>query len=110
VKSLMTLLGEKGTLYQIELASTALNYFRSLPDKGKMGLPSLIEKVVENGPIPVGFDVQERQVYYPDSRWEIVEEKDHVTVSTIPIGGQPGKVPANYTVMRPKSAALAAAS
>jgi 2-polyprenyl-3-methyl-5-hydroxy-6-metoxy-1,4-benzoquinol methylase len=109
VKSLATLLGTKGTLYQIELASTALNYFRSLPDKGKMGLPSLIEKVVENGPIPVGFDVQERQVYYPDNLWDILEEKDHVTVSTIPIGGQPGRVPANYTVMRPK-AALAAAS
>jgi SAM-dependent methyltransferase len=109
VKSLRTLLGEKGTLYQIELASTALNYFRSLPDKGKMGLPSLIEKVVENGPIPVGFDAKERQVYYPESGWDILEEKDHVTVKTIPIGGEPAQVPANYSVMRPKAAAMAAA-
>lgn len=111
VESLKILLGEKGVLYQIELSSQALNYFRSLPVKGKMGLPPLIERVVQHGVVPVGFETKEQGTLFPESEWEIFEIKDGITVQTIPIAGEKiGRVPASYIVMRPKAAALAKAS
>jgi len=112
VQSLGTMLGERGVLYQIELSSKALAYFRSLPAKGKFGLPPLIERVVEHGPIPVGFDATERLSLFPDSTWDVLEEEASVTVKTIPIAqGKEGTVPANYLIAKNRSAVrLAVAS
>ncbi|HEX3126124.1 MAG TPA: class I SAM-dependent methyltransferase [Thermoanaerobaculia bacterium] len=106
VQSLKTLLGEKGVLYQIELSSQALNYFRSLPAKGKMDLPPLIERVVEHGVVPVGYEAEERVGLFPDSEWELLNEGTGLTVKTIPIAqGQEGAVPASYLIARPRPAA-----
>lgn len=112
VQSLKTMLGERGVLYQIELTSKALGYFRSLPVKGKMGLPPLIERVVEHGPIPVGFDANERATLFPESKFDLLREETDVTVKTIPIAlGKEGTVPANYLIVRNRPAArLAVAS
>lgn len=105
VQSLRTLLGETGVLYQIELSSQALNYFRSLSAKGKMDLPPLIERVVEHGVVPVGFDAEEREGLFPESQWELLNEASGVTVKTIPIsGGQEGTVPASYLIVRNRMA------
>jgi SAM-dependent methyltransferase len=106
VQSLKTLLGEKGVLYQIELSSQALNYFRSLPAKGKMDLPPLIERVVEHGVVPVGYEADERVGLFPDSEWELLNEGTGLTVKTIPIAqGQEGAVPASYLIARTRPAA-----
>ncbi len=106
VQSLKTLLGETGVLYQIELSSQALNYFRSLPAKGKMDLPPLIERVVEHGVVPVGYEATERVGLFPDSEWELLNEGVGVTVKTIPIAqGKQGTVPANYLIARSRPAA-----
>jgi len=105
VQSLKTLLGETGVLYQIELSSQALNYFRSLPAKGKMDLPPLIERVVEHGVVPVGFDASERVGLFPSGEWELLKEGTDVTVKTIPIAqGQEGTVPASYLIARSRPA------
>ena len=106
VQSLKIMLGERGVLYQIELTSKALGYFRSLPAKGKMGLPPLIERVVEHGPIPVGFDATERATLFPESKFDLLKEETGVTVKTIPIAlGKEGNVPANYLIVRNRQAA-----
>jgi SAM-dependent methyltransferase len=106
VQSLKTLLGEKGVLYQIELSSQALNYFRSLPAKGKMDLPPLIERVVQYGVVPVGYEANERAGLFPDSEWELLNEGTGLTVKTIPIAqGKEGAVPANYLIARNRPAA-----
>ncbi|HWM95102.1 MAG TPA: methyltransferase domain-containing protein [Thermoanaerobaculia bacterium] len=108
VQSLRTMLGETGVLYQIELTSKALGYFRSLPVKGKMGLPPLIEQVVEHGVIPVGFDANERAELFPDSQFDLLKEESDVTVKTIPIAqGKEGTVPANYLIVRNRPAVAA---
>jgi SAM-dependent methyltransferase len=106
VQSLKTLLGERGVLYQIELSSQALNYFRSLPAKGRMDLPPLIERVVEHGVVPVGYEVEERTGLFSDSEWELLKEGTDVTVKTIPIAqGMEGTVPASYLIARTRPAA-----
>lgn len=101
VQSLKILLGERGVLYQIELSSKALNYFRSLPEKGKMDLPPLIERVVQHGVVPVGYEADERAELFPAEEWELLKEESDVTVKTIPIAeGQEGSIPANFLIMR----------
>ena len=108
VQSLKTLLGERGVLYQIELTSKALNYFRSLPAKGKMDLPPLIERVVQHGVVPVGYEANERDGLFPDSEWELLKEESGVTVKTIPIAqGKEGTVPAHYLLARHRPAVAA---
>src|SRR5689334_8884155 len=78
VEGLRILLGERGVLYQIELTSKALGTLRSLPVKGRFGLPPLVERVVEHGAVPVGFDAAERGGLFPESGWELLKEEPHV--------------------------------
>jgi SAM-dependent methyltransferase len=105
-QSLKTMLGERGVLYQTELTSKAFNHLRSLPVKGKMGLPPLVERVVEHGPIPVGFDAVEREALFPESSWEVLKEEEGVTVKTIPmVLGKEATLPGNYLILRNRPAA-----
>jgi len=102
VTSLKTLLGQKGTLYQIELTSAALNYFRTLPGDSPSGLPKLLHKVVEHGITPIGFELKDAGRLYNQHAWQILDQGHDVTINTIPLShGQEGQVPANYLVLRP---------
>jgi len=56
VETLSTLLGKRGTLYQIELSLCALDYFRTLPGSSPSGLPSHVHNVIRTGATSVGFD------------------------------------------------------
>ena len=106
VESLRILLGERGVLYQIELTSKALGTLRSLPVKGKFGLPPLVERVVEHGAIPVGFDARERGELFPDQHWQLLKEEPHVPVRTIPmVHGKEATLPGTYLIVRPNGAA-----
>ena len=102
VTSLQTLLGQKGTLYQIELTSAALTYFRTLPGDSPSGLPKLLHKVVEHGITPIGFELKDAKKLYTQQAWHILEQGQEVTINTIPLShGLEGHVPANYLVLRP---------
>lgn len=102
VASLQTLLGQSGTLYQIELTSAALNYFRTLPGDSPSGLPKLLHKVVEHGITPIGFELKDVGKLFSEKSWRILEQGYEVTINTIPLShGQEGQVPANYLVLRP---------
>ena len=107
VESLRILLGERGVLYQLELTSKSLGALRSLPVKGKFGLPPLVEKVVEHGAVPVGFDAHERIALFPEDRWELLKEEAHVTINTIPmVHGKEAVLPGNYLILRPRASAV----
>jgi len=100
-ENLAILLGEKGTLYQIELSLCALDYFRTLPGNSPSGLPQHVHNVIRTGATSVGFDPIERPRVYPDRNWQVVAQGDDVTINTVPLGhGQEGRVPANYLVLR----------
>jgi SAM-dependent methyltransferase len=98
---LAILLGERGTLYQIELSLCALDYFRTLPGNSPSGLPEHVHNVIRTGATSVGFDPIQRPRVYPDSKWEVVDHGDQVTINTVPLyHGDEGKVPANYFILR----------
>ena len=104
VASLAVLLGEKGTLYQIELTSGALSYFRTLPGDSPSGLPKLLHKVVTFGIRPIGFKLEDVNKIYPEDHWSVIDRGDDVTINTIPMShGEEGLVPANYLIAKPKS-------
>jgi SAM-dependent methyltransferase len=101
VANLATLLGERGTLYQIELSQGALETLRKLPGNSPSGLPRLVHNVVRNGIHPIGFSKRDRETYYPDQRWTILDQGDTVAIRTVRLAhGEEALVPANYLVMR----------
>jgi SAM-dependent methyltransferase len=108
VANLAALLGERGTLYQIELSSSALDTLRQLPGNSPSGLPHLVHNVVRNGIHPIGFSKQDRETYYPDDRWLILDQGDAVAIKTVRLAhGAEALVPANFLVMRPRRPAAA---
>lgn len=108
VESLRILLGERGVLYQLELTSKSLGALRALPVKGKFGLPPLVEKVVEHGAVPVGFDAHERISLFPEDRWELLKEEPDVPVRTIPmVHGKEAVLPGTYLIVRSRPAIAA---
>src|SRR6202049_3767790 len=103
VANLATLLGERGTLYQIELSQGALETLRKLPGNSPSGLPHLVHNVVRNGIHPIGFSKRDRETYYPDEHWTILDQGATVAIRTVPLAhGEEALVPANYLVMRPR--------
>lgn len=108
VESLAILLGEKGTLYQIELALCALDYFRTLPGDSPSGLPRHVHQVIRTGATSVGFDPKERPGLFPEDRWDVLDAGDSTTIVTVPLShGQEGMVPAHYFILRPRRNGLA---
>lgn len=104
-ESLAVLLGEKGTLYQIELSLRAIDYFRTLPGDSPSGLPRLVHKVVRSGAAaPKGFDPRERPLVYPDDRWQVLAEGQDVEINTVPLShGREGNIPASYLILRQRA-------
>lgn len=99
-ESLAILLGERGTLYLIELALCALDYFRTLPGDSPSGLPRHVHNVIRTGATSVGFDPKDRPLVFPDSEWDVVAQGDDF-INTVPLShGDEGHVPASYLVLR----------
>ncbi|HEY0514713.1 MAG TPA: class I SAM-dependent methyltransferase [Thermoanaerobaculia bacterium] len=100
-ETLANLLGERGTLYQIELSLCALDYFRTLPGDSPSGLPRHVHNVIRTGATSVGFEPTQRPRVYPDAKWQVIAQGDDVTINTVPLShGEEGHVPANYLVLR----------
>lgn len=97
VATLETLLGQKGTLYQIELTVEALDYVRSISHDSSLRFPKVVQ--------PTGFNNnRDRETYFPPDRWLIVDEGENATLHTVTlINGEEGAVPANYLILRRKS-------
>ena len=101
VDSLSTLIGRRGTLYQIELSSRAIDYFRTLPGDSPSGLPRTVHNIIRTGATTFGFDPAERFELYPDDRFEVVAAGDDVTIKTVMLNhGAEGRIPASYLVVR----------
>jgi SAM-dependent methyltransferase len=97
--NLALILGDKGTLYQIELPTKSILYMRSLPQE----LFSTIPKITRR----VGFNNEDRRLFYPDDRWVVVDEGSNVSLSTIPLpDGQKDMMPANYLILRTRPQSL----
>jgi len=100
--------GARRALPDRALTSKALCALRSLPVKGRFGLPPLVERVVEHGAVPVGFDSVERGGLFPEAGWELLKEEAHVPVRTIPmVHGKEAVLPGTYLIVRNRPAAAA---
>lgn len=97
VESLEILLGERGVLYQIELPTKAILYLRTLPQEVFSRIPKITRRI--------GFNLEERESYYPSEKWTIVDEGQQVTINTTVLSnGESGAVPANYLILKRKTA------
>jgi SAM-dependent methyltransferase len=107
LESLRILLGERGTLYMIEIGGNALACLRTYPGDSPSGLPRHVHRVVENGVIPVGFGPRDRATFFSDVFWDVLAEGPSA-IHTIPLGhGQEGQVPAIFMLLRPRPMAAA---
>lgn len=104
VRSLETLLGERGALYLIELRHGALSVLRKVQGNTPSGLPELVHNVVRHGIRPIGFNPRDRESYYPESRWRVLGEGHEVAINTVLLDdGQEIRVPASYLLLRPRA-------
>jgi SAM-dependent methyltransferase len=111
VRSLEILLGERGTLYMIELQNGALSVLRKVPGDSPSGLPRLVHGVVRHGIRPIGFNWKDRRTYYPDDRWRILGQGHEVAINTVlQVNGKETRVPATYLILRPRTRRSAQAS
>jgi SAM-dependent methyltransferase len=93
ILSLKILLGKKGTLYQIELASESILHLRALPEDVFASIPKVARRV--------GFNFGEREKFYPDADWKVLAQGDGVTIRSIPLAdGKVDPMPANYLILR----------
>lgn len=93
ITSLKTLLGESGTLYQIELASESILHLRALPEEVFARIPKVTRRV--------GFNYKEREMFYPDSEWIVLDQGDGVSIRSIPLAdGKEDAMPANFLILR----------
>jgi 2-polyprenyl-3-methyl-5-hydroxy-6-metoxy-1,4-benzoquinol methylase len=98
IDSLEILLGERGVLYQIELPSKAILYLRTLPKEVFSRIPKITRRI--------GFNLEEREAYYPRDKWTIIDQGQQVTINTTLANGESGSVPANYLVLKRKTPLL----
>lgn len=106
VASLRTLLGESGTLYQIELTDQAFSYFLQFPGDSPSGLPRLLHQVIRHGIKPGGFRAKDVDLHFPSNDWLVLEE-GHGAIHTLPFAdGRDGHVPAYYVITRAKQPVL----
>ncbi len=95
IANLAVLLGERGALYQIELPSRSILRLRALPDEIFATIPKITRRV--------GFNNEEREIFYPSSQWEVLAEGADVHIPTIPLSGrQTEPVPANFLILKPR--------
>lgn len=97
IENLELLLGHRGTLYQIEMPSEAILYLRTLPEEIFSQIPKITRRI--------GFNFEERQLYYPDERWIVLDQNQHVSISTIPLmDREVSAIPANYLILKRREA------
>ncbi len=96
VKNLAILLGGRGTLYQIELTGQSILKFRLLPENVFAKIPKITRRI--------GFEMEDRAIFYPDEGWIVLDQSDSADIRTIPLQGRKGSVmPATYFVLRRRS-------
>ena len=95
VDNLGAILGERGVLYQIELPAASILYLRDLPEDVFASIPRITRRV--------GFNNNDRRLFYPEDKWTVIAEGEGVYLSTKTIPGRPAKqMPANYLILSMK--------
>jgi SAM-dependent methyltransferase len=99
IQSIERLLGEKGTLYLIELSSAAEPYFAQLITQ--YGLPPGLARVFQHQITPGMLNENDLKMLFPPDRFTLLcTDKSRIhTVHTLPTG-EAAKVPAFYAVLR----------
>lgn len=99
IQSIERLLGEKGTLYLIELSSAAEPYFAQLITQ--YGLPPGLARVFQHQITPGMLDEKDLKTLFPPDRFTLLcTDKSRIhTVHTLPTG-EIAKVPAFYAILR----------
>jgi len=99
IQSIERLLGNKGTLYLIELSSAAEPYFAQLIKE--YGLPSGLARVFQHQITPGMLNENDLEVLFPPDRFTLLRTgKSRIhTVHTLPTG-EVAKVPAFYAILR----------
>jgi SAM-dependent methyltransferase len=104
VRSLEILLGERGTLYMIELQHGALSVLRKVPGDSPSGLPQIVHNIVRHGIRPIGFNWRDRRHYYPEDRWRTLGQGHEAAINTVLVKeGRETRVPATYLILRPRT-------
>lgn len=95
ISSLEVLLGEKGVLYQIELPTKAFYHLRKVPEEVSVMIPRLVRRI--------GFNLEEKEFYFPQTCWEVIAEGEDVTINTMAFSDDSdGALPANYLILKRK--------
>lgn len=99
IESIERLLGITGTLYLIELSSTAESYLTQLIKQN--GPPPGLARVFQHGITPGMLNENDLEVLFPPDRFLLLHTgKSHIhTVHTLPTG-EVAKVPAFYAILR----------
>jgi SAM-dependent methyltransferase len=99
IQSIERLLGNKGTLYLIELSSAAEPYFAQLIKE--YGLPPGLARVFQHQITPGMLNENDLEVLFPTDRFTLLRTgKSRIhTVHTLPTGDV-AKVPAFYAILR----------
>jgi hypothetical protein len=93
IESLEILLGEKGTLYQLEIPSSSIHYLRGLPEDIYSQIPKITKRI--------GFNFEELHLFYPEDSWTIIDQGQNIAMSTLWFStGTESEMPANYLIMR----------
>ena len=92
VSSLEVLLGNAGTLYQIELSWAAARCFQEVPGLQAWRMP---ENVRLNA-----FELTDLQRYFPDGRWLTLEQGRASINTAQDAENGPVRFPANYLILR----------
>ena len=99
IESIERLLGITGTLYLIELSSTAESYLTQLIKQN--GPPPGLARVFQHGITPGMLNENDLEVLFPPDRFLLLHTgKSHIhTVHTLPTG-EVAKVPAFYAILQ----------
>lgn len=99
VRSIEQLLGERGTLYFVELSSAANPYYDRLIKEH--GMPPGLARIFEHQITPGLMNEADLETLFPPDRFKILETNDSVirTTHSLPTG-EPIDVPAFYAVIR----------
>lgn len=101
--NLATLLGARGTIYQIETDGAFIDYMLQRPDTTPTGLPRLVHDVISMGIIPAGFGRRDELRWFPPASWEVIDSGNTIIRTVTLTDGQIGEVPAYYVLARTRA-------
>ena len=103
--NLRDVVGEQGTLFLAEtnFRGNSLGYLAAL-GANRAGMPSQLQRALENLPRPGHFGAQERGRQFPADRWRlIIEDSVEIEVVSMNPVGNSQRVPGYFAILAPAS-------